>query len=743
MSSWARGLMGPASAATQPSPRMARGVLVLLISLVWADTMRRAAWPAGAAGGDNDMLPSRPMGSLHSAHGNGGNIAGQPHSLSREHSHTCAITPSPGLWTNFNARRDGKQSAVFTPYHITPGGGEKYLLSAVRAMQSMGHFVTVYVRPGNLCTSITDLMQTAEFLRVPLDPTNIELTLWNDQNLAAQPAVDVFFVLGNEKYPQVRGIGMVNIFMCQFPFDLDRPMPPHFAAHLGGFQFVVLNSFFSFGWYNRLLEPWIVQQSHHGGLVPEVQVLYPPVSLMPLTTSVSPRKHIVLLGRFFQGRQSKGHPAAVRMFADLRGVLPDGTTLFLIGQLVHDHEAYFQELHDLVSRLHLTGSVQIINAAPTEVVNGYLLSALIQWHLTGLDTDSAADPASLEHFGISIVEGMSTGTIPIACHGGPEDIIEPGVNGYIAQSLDDVRRMTAHVFGLSQEEKLAMSQAGRERADVFAASHFQDSYVATVNRGFASRAYRALIADTLVRMRWCAATVADAALADPFAARPYAALIVEPTNHWGLEYGLLHTRSALSTNSKELWSLHVVHSRVNQVLVDRILARHTDQSIRAHLWPGRIPEFGKLLSTPSLWQLFSTGTTRVLLLTPESLLLSPASLHKYMDYDLVGPSSCANGDVLPTLGSVLMAEPGLLHEAATLKHATGAAAGGVSTPSNPATCVVANSFYARSPCIAGDVEPVVMDALNPACSSPEAHFTMLNRVLAVENGIQSGVAVKV
>jgi hypothetical protein len=54
-------------------------------------------------------------------------------------------------------------------------------------------------------------------------------------------------------------------------------------------------------------------------------------------------------------------------------------------------------------------------------------------------------------------------------------------------------------------------------------------------------------------------------MSDPYAPRPYAALIVEPTNHWGLEYSILHTRSALTTNSKALWAVHVVHSNVNKV----------------------------------------------------------------------------------------------------------------------------------------------------------------------------------
>lgn len=54
-----------------------------------------------------------------------------------------------------------------------------------------------------------------------------------------------FMHLGNSKHPYVMGLGLVNLFMCQFPFDLDLPMEPRDRALLATYDTVLVNSQFS------------------------------------------------------------------------------------------------------------------------------------------------------------------------------------------------------------------------------------------------------------------------------------------------------------------------------------------------------------------------------------------------------------------------------------------------------------------------------------------------------------------
>ena len=45
---------------------------------------------------------------------------------------------------------------------------------------------------------------------------------------------------------QVRAIGFVNIYMCQFPFDLDAYASDEELSSLSGYDYVLLNSQFSY-----------------------------------------------------------------------------------------------------------------------------------------------------------------------------------------------------------------------------------------------------------------------------------------------------------------------------------------------------------------------------------------------------------------------------------------------------------------------------------------------------------------
>jgi glycosyltransferase involved in cell wall biosynthesis len=93
--------------------------------------------------------------------------------------------------------------------------------------------------------------------------------------------------------------------------------------------------------------------------------------------------------------------------------------------------------------------------------------ASIYWHAAGLDEDPDRHPERLEHFGITTVEAMSAGAVPVVIDAaGQTEIVEHGVSGYRFRDLDD---LVAHTLRLVDdgEQRDKMSLAAEERAQLF------------------------------------------------------------------------------------------------------------------------------------------------------------------------------------------------------------------------------------------------------------------------------------
>ncbi|CAA3031293.1 GDP-Man:Man(3) c(2)-PP-Dol alpha-1,2-mannosyltransferase [Olea europaea subsp. europaea] len=90
-----------------------------------------------------------------------------------------------------------------------------------------------------------------------------------------------------------------------------------------------------------------------------------------------------------------------------------------------------------------------------------------------------------EHFGISVVEYMASGAIPVAHNSaGPKmDIVLPEEGtqtGFLAQSVQDYADAILKIMTMPEPERLEMAAAARRRALRFSEQRFSEDFKAAI-----------------------------------------------------------------------------------------------------------------------------------------------------------------------------------------------------------------------------------------------------------------------
>ncbi len=236
---------------------------------------------------------------------------------------------------------------------------------------------------------------------------------------------------------------------------------------LGSYARLLANSRFTAEWtskrWNRIAE-----------------VLYPPVRLVPHST-VEKEKRIVVLGRFIDPAlgHCKRQLEAVQSFRALveRG-LSSGWRLQLIGGVGRDGESYLKSVQRAAEGLPID---VLPNASEEERVN-LLQRAAFVWQLTGIGLDVNRDPFKFEHFGISLVEAMSAGAIPVVLGvAGPAEIVRDSVDGFHVKNLSELVEKTLFLVNLNAMETARLRVRSVERSGAFRGDCFADAFTRIVD----------------------------------------------------------------------------------------------------------------------------------------------------------------------------------------------------------------------------------------------------------------------
>lgn len=199
-------------------------------------------------------------------------------------------------------------------------------------------------------------------------------------------------------------------------------------------------------------------------------VHYPKVDVEELQKAIEPKEKIILnVGRFFRQLHSKRQDVLVKMFANLREhypLLSNDWKLVLVGGI--EDQEYVDEVKKMADGLPIEIYTDL---SRTELLDWYG-RASIYWHAAGFGIDEKIHPEKVEHFGISTVEAMAAGCVPLVHgKGGQVEV----VGDELAQLLwlteaDCLEKTVAVMEDAHQRQHLAIQ--AQARATVFGPEPF-------------------------------------------------------------------------------------------------------------------------------------------------------------------------------------------------------------------------------------------------------------------------------
>ena len=229
--------------------------------------------------------------------------------------------------------------------------------------------------------------------------------------------------------------------------------------YLNTYDLILANSAFTASWLRRFWDA-------------ESEFLYPPVDTTSFVPGVK-RPIILSTGRFFTGEHCKRQDVLIDAFRTLVASGVQDWELHLVGTVGEKpaDRAFFAQVQKMAQDLPVTLHAN----ADFATLQTLSAQASLYWHATGFGVNEEREPLRVEHFGISVVEAMAAGAVPLAVgKGGVGEIITPGENGILWDTVAELVAATQQLIE-HPERRARLSAAAQERSKAFSQQRYGDA----------------------------------------------------------------------------------------------------------------------------------------------------------------------------------------------------------------------------------------------------------------------------
>lgn len=299
---------------------------------------------------------------------------------------------------------------IYSPYFDTMGGGERYALTVAEFFLKRKDRVTIF-DGGKL-----DKKSVKQ--RFDLN-VNEAFT----KNRLSTFGYDLFFFVSDGSIPF--SLAKRNILHFQVPFKFYNGQNILNKLKLSRFSHVVCNSNFT----KKSIDETF-------GITSEV--LYPPVDVENFKPGK--KENIILgVGRFFAPMHPKKQEEMIQAFIKMKS----DWQLVLIGGVFGENSR--KSVTDL-KKIANGYNIKIITDSTLDVLKDYYSRAKLFWHAAGFGEDLKRYPEKAEHFGMSTVEAMAAGCVPIVFAGGGQIEIVNEKNGFLWKTIDELESKTQQLI---------------------------------------------------------------------------------------------------------------------------------------------------------------------------------------------------------------------------------------------------------------------------------------------------------
>jgi glycosyltransferase involved in cell wall biosynthesis len=347
---------------------------------------------------------------------------------------------------------------IYDPYLDDLGGGEKYMMTIAECL-AKEHEVSVF------WDTVDDINAIKKRFSLGLEDVSVVKNIFSPQvgtwkRLSETNKYDAIIVLSDGSIPLV--LSRKLFIHLQQPIEHIDTTSIKGMFKLSKVTAVFYNSKFTKSYNEKNLERL------------KNVLVYPPVEIV--TRDVKKENIIMHVGRFRVKKVKKvddykKQGVMIDTFKKMVDAkLKDWKFVIAASVKKEDEEAFFQ-LQEAAKGYPIEFRINKSNDELWEMYS----RAKIYWHASGYGEDLEKHPEYAEHFGISTVEAMGAGTVPVVINaGGQREIVENNKDGLLWNTLDELQQKTMELI---KDESLwkKLSESAKAKSKEFSKEKFSEA----------------------------------------------------------------------------------------------------------------------------------------------------------------------------------------------------------------------------------------------------------------------------